>query len=58
MSLVKVDLQLFLNIPENEKVNQDLVFQELLDKLYVHVDHYQSDVFSVLDLNIKSFEVQ
>ena len=58
MSLVKVDLQLFLSIPDHQKIKQDLVFQELLDKLYVNVEHYESDVFSVVDLDIKSFEVQ
>jgi hypothetical protein len=58
MQTIKINLDMTINIPDNENISQIKVVEELLNKLYVGVEHYQDDVFSVSDIHLKSFEVQ
>jgi hypothetical protein len=56
MQNIQVQVSLDLIVPDDEKANQIEIVQELLDKLYVGVEHYEHDVFSVTNLQLLSFQ--
>ena len=55
MQTIHLTLDMIIEVPEDEKAQQVHVVQELLDKLYVGAEHYESDVFSVKDITLTAF---
>ena len=55
MQIIKLTLDMVIEVPDDEKATQIDVVQELLDKLYVGAEHYEDDVFSVKDITLSSF---
>lgn len=58
MTEIRVTVDLVLQVPNSDYANQIQIAQELINKLYVGVEHYADDVFSVSNLHITSFNVQ
>lgn len=57
MQTVNLNLDLTIKIPDDEQATQIHVVQELINKLYLGVEHYEDDVFSVTSLHLEKFEI-
>lgn len=57
MQTINLNLSLIIEVPDDEKASQIYVVEELLNKLYVGVEHYQDDVFNVTSLHLEKFEI-
>lgn len=66
MSQIELNITLTLSVPSLNHLSDtqlplteiDFIRNELFDKLYVGVEHYDDDIFSCLDLNINTYQLK